>query len=127
MRATGNVVDEERLVGRGRVEPLHVGDRLVRQVGGEVVAGLSDPGGNLGRVLEQERRPLVGLTAHEAIEVIEAHANGPLIVWASRAVLITWRIVVFAKPGGGVAVLLQNRADGGVVNSDHGVVARIAG
>ena len=102
-------------------------DGLVRQVGGEVVIGLADPGENLGRVLEQIRRPLVGLAAHEAVEVIEAHADRPLIERPGGAVLIARRVVVLAEPGCGVAVLLQDRADGGILGADHGIVARIAG
>ena len=115
MGAAGHVVDEERLVGRGGIELSHVLDRLVRHVGGQVVAGLADPGEDLGGVLEQVRRPLVGLAAHEAVEVVEAHADGPLVEGPGRAVLIARRVVVLAEPGRGVAVLLQDLADGGVV------------
>ena len=55
VRAAGDVVEKERLVGRGGVQPLHVLDRLVRHVGGEVVAGLSDPRKDLGVIAEQPR------------------------------------------------------------------------
>src|SRR6516165_2699765 len=115
MGATRDVVYEERLIRRGGIEPLYVRDGLVRQVGGEVVAGLPDPGKNLRHVLEEVRGPLVGLASQEAIEVLEAHADGPLIEWASRAVLIAWRVVVLSEPGCRVAVLLQDRADRGVL------------
>ena len=40
MGAAGHVVDEERLVGRGRVQAVHVVDGVVRHIGDEVVAGL---------------------------------------------------------------------------------------
>ena len=104
-----------------------MGDRVVRHVRGQIVAGVSDPGENLGGVPEQIWRPLVGLAAHEAVEVVEAHADRPLVERSRHAVLIARRVVVLAEPGCGVAVLLQDRADGGALRSDDAVVARIAG
>ena len=103
--SAGNVIDEERLVGRHGVELLHVLDRLVRHVGGEVVAGLADPREDLGVIAEQIRRPLVGLAAHEAVEVVEAHPRRPLIEWARHAVLEARRVVVLAEPRCGIAVV----------------------
>src|SRR4029079_14296342 len=102
-------------------------DRLVRQVGGEVVARLPNPGSYLGRVLKQIRRPLIGLAAHEAVEIIEAHTARPLVERPGRAVLIAWRVVVLAEPGRGVAVLFQDRTDGGALGADDGVIAWIPG
>src|SRR5215469_6786160 len=87
MGAAGDVVDKERLIGRGGVEPSQMSDGVVCQVGRQIVVGLSDPWENLSGVLEQIRRPLVGLAAHEAIEVVETHADGPLVEGTDRAVL----------------------------------------
>ena len=53
VRAAGNVVEEERLVRRGGVQFLHVLDRLVRHVGGQVVARLADPRRDLSVVPEE--------------------------------------------------------------------------
>ena len=106
--AAGHVIDEERLVGRRCVQAVHVADRLVRHVGGEVVAGLADPRKDLGVIAEQVGRPLVGLAAHEAVEVLEAHARWPLIEGTGRAVLKRRGVVVLAEPRRGVAVLLQD-------------------
>ena len=124
--SAGHVVEEERLVGRRGIELLHVADGLVRHVGGEVVAGLADPRKDLGVVLEQVRRPLVGLAAHEAVEVIEAHPRRPLVEGAGDAVLEGRRVVVLAEPRGGVAVVLEDPADGRVVRADDRVIARVS-
>ena len=75
MRAAGHVIEEERLVRRSGIQLLHVLDRLVRHIGGQVVAGLPDPRKDLGMIAEEIGRPLVGLTAHEPIEILEAHPD----------------------------------------------------
>jgi hypothetical protein len=127
MGAPGYVIKEERLVGRGRVQVAQMFDGLVGQIGGEVVAGLADKREYLGMVTEQVRRPLVGLPAHKAVEILETQSRGPLIVRPGNAVLKTRRVVVLAKPGGGVTALLQDCADGGILNTDDGIVAWITG
>ena len=71
--------------------------------------------------------PLVGVAAYESIEVLKAHAYGPLIEWPSRAGLEFRRVVVFSKPSRPVAVVLQDAADGGLVAGNDTVVAGIAG
>src|SRR5208283_3998395 len=97
---------------------------LVRHVGCEVVSGLADPREYLGVIPEQVRRPLVGLAAQEAVEVIEAHPRRPLIEGPRRAVLKARRVVVLAEPRRGVAVAFEDRADGRIVRTDDGVIAR---
>ena len=67
------------------------------------------------------------LAAHEAVEVIEPHADGPLRERPGRAVLVIRRVVVLAEPRGRVAVLLQDFADGAVVDADVAIVAGEAG
>jgi hypothetical protein len=69
----GNVIEKERLIRCGRVEVAQMFDGLVGQIGGEVVAGVTDEGEDLGVIAEEVRRPLVGLAAHEAVEVFKAH------------------------------------------------------
>ena len=78
-------------------------------------------------VLKQIRRPLVGLTAHEAIEIVEAHPRRPLVKRPGGAVLIGGGVVVLAKPRGRIAVALENLTDGRLVRGDDGVIARKAG
>ncbi len=124
--AARNVVHEERLVGRHRVEAAHVLDRLVREVGGEVVAGLPDPREDLRVIAEQIRLPLVGLAAHEPVEVLEAHPRWPLVEGAGDAVLEARRIVILAEPRRGVAVFREDAADRRVLGPDDRVVAGIA-
>ena len=61
VRAAGHVIDEEWLVWRGVIQPPHVVYRIIRHVGGEVVAGVSYPRKDLCLVAEEKRRPLVSL------------------------------------------------------------------
>ena len=127
MGAAGDVVAEERLVRRGGIELLQMVDRVVRHAGDHVVVRVVAEREDLRGVAEEERRPLVGLAAHEPVEVLEAHADGPLGERAGRAVLVRRRVVVLAEPRGGVAVLLQDLTDRAVIDADGGVVARVAG
>ncbi len=78
-------------------------------------------------VAEQPRRPLVGFAAHEAVEIVEAHARGPLIERTRGRIGVSGGVVVLAEPRGGVAVILQDVADRGVVRTDDRIVARKAG
>src|SRR5260370_7736219 len=78
-------------------------------------------------ITKQVRRPLVGLAAHEAIEVLEAHSRRPLVVRSSDAVLIGGRVVILAEPRRGVTVILEDRADAGVLQADDRVIARVTG
>ena len=71
--------------------------------------------------------PLIGLTAHEPIEILKAHPAGPLVKGSGQAVEIGRRVMILAEPGSGVAVVLQDRADGGFVLVMMRIVARIAG
>src|SRR5271156_3941931 len=128
VRAAGHVIEEERLVRRGRVQVVHVLDGVVGQVGGEVVAFLTDPWVHRSRIAEQVGRPLVGFATQEAIEILKAHADRPLVEGASRGAVSEARgVVVFAEPRGGVAVLLQYLSDGSVILTDDGIIARVAG
>ena len=127
VRAAGDVVDEERLLRRQRVDPVHVGDRLVGHRGGEVIRRVADEGIDVRRVADEVRRlPLIGVAAHEAVEVLEAHADRPLVERAVRACLEGRRVVVLAEPRRPVAVVLQDPADRRLVLGDDAVVARVA-
>ena len=105
----GGEVDEERLVRHQRLllaDPL---DRPVGHVLGEVVALLGGPVRlDRHRVPVDRRRPLVGLGADEAVEVLEpAATGGPGVERSHRAGLPHRHLVALAELGGGVAVQLQ--------------------
>jgi hypothetical protein len=51
-----------------------------------------------GRIAVQVGLPLAGVTADEAVEVLEAHAIRPLLKWPSLGRLIAGRVVVLAEP-----------------------------
>src|SRR5216684_7648340 len=128
MRAAGHVIDEERLVWRGCVQIPHVPNSVVRQVSGEVVAGMSDPRVDLRMITEQIRLPLIGLPAQVAVEILKAHTRRPLIEGpGGAAVLKTGCVMVLPKPRRSVAVLFQDLADSGALRTDDGVIARVAG
>ena len=73
----------------------------------------------------QVRLPLAGVAADKAVEIFEAHAVRPLIERPGLARLVRRRVVVLAEPRGGVAVRLQDRADGAFVDRDDRIVTRI--
>ena len=78
MRGAGGEVREERLVRRQRLlapDPL---DRLVRHVGREVVVRVVRRL-HLDRAVVDQRRPLIGLAADEAVELVESGMRGPAI------------------------------------------------
>src|SRR4029077_17065704 len=64
--------------------------------------------------------------AHEPVEILETHADRPLIEWASGAVEIGRSVMVLAKPRCGITVLSENRSDCGALRADNGVVTREA-
>src|SRR5208282_93224 len=85
----------------------------------------ADPRKYLGRIAKEVGRPLIGLAAHEPVEILEAHADRPLVERPGHAVLKAGGVMFFAKPRGGVTVVPQDRADGSVLRPDDGVIARI--
>jgi hypothetical protein len=128
MGAAGHVIDEERPIWYKGVDPLHVRNGLVRHGGREVKAWIAQERIDVRRVAGQVRRlPLVGVTAHESVEILEAHADWPLVEGAVLACLKGRRVVVLAEPGGAVAVVLQNLADRRLVLLDEAVLSREAG
>src|SRR5258708_26012212 len=55
-----------------------------------------------------ERRPLVGLTADEAVELVEARAGRPAVGWTGRAHLPCCGLVRFAERRRAVAIEPQH-------------------
>ncbi len=96
VRRARREIHEEGLVGRERLLELHPGDRLVGHVGHEVVARVV---GRLdaGQAVVETGIPLVGLTAHEAVELVEARAAGPSVGRPGGADLPRRRLVVLAE------------------------------
>ena len=97
---------------RGPQVPQHP-NRLVSKVFGEVVALF----GGVGRfdgvvVLDEVRVPLVGLSAEEAVEPVEALGQRPLRFASARREVLDRHVVVLAQPHRGVTVVLQDLPDG---------------
>src|SRR5262245_34199354 len=118
MRAARHVVDEERLVGRERLELSNMVDGLVGHGGRGIPARIALEGIDRGGVAEQVRLPLAGVAADEAVEILEAHAGRPLMERTGLARLIERRVVVLAEPRSRVAVLFQDGANGAAVSPD---------
>ena len=107
MRRPGCVVDEERLVGRHRLLRLDPVDRLVGHVHGEVVV-VHLRRLDLDRPVVDERIPLVGLTADEAVELVESLMRGPAIERSRHTRLPRGRLVPLAERAGAVSVEPQH-------------------
>ena len=84
VRGARREVDEERLVGRQRLLVLDPGHRLVRHVGHEVVVRVVRQL-DLGDAVVEVGRPLVGLAADEAVELVEALVGRPAVEGAGDA------------------------------------------
>ena len=123
VRAAGGVVDEERFLRIDLVEHFDVRDRVVGHGRGEVPFRIADVGIDRRGLAEQVRLPLAGVAADEAVEVIEAHADRPAVERPGLARLERRHVVVLAEPRGGVAVVLEDAADGRAVFADDAVVA----
>ena len=127
VRAAGHVIDEERLLRCERVDAIYVGDRFVRHRGGEIPAGLADIGIDRRHVPEEVRLPLAGVAADEAVEILEAHADRPLVEGPVLARLKCRRVVVLAEPGRAITVVLEDPTDGRLVTRNDRIIAGVAG
>jgi hypothetical protein len=92
--AARHVVDEEWLLWRDRLEFLDVPDGLVGHGRGQVPARIALEGVDRRRIAVQVRRPLVGVAADEAIEVLEAHTVRPLVEGSGLGRLLEGRVVI---------------------------------
>jgi hypothetical protein len=122
-----HIVDKERIVGCGCIQIPHMFNRLIGQVGCQIVTRIIYKRKDLRVIAEKVWRPLIGLTAHESIEILEAHTRGPLVERSGNTVLKVWCIVVLAKPGSGITIVLKNGTDAGIVQSDDRIITRITG
>src|SRR5271169_4763985 len=128
VRAAGTVVNQERHIRINVVDLIHPVDRVIRHRGNQVPLRVPDEGLDMRGISEQRaRRPLVGVAAHEPVEVLEPHAGRPLVERTCRARLIDWRVVILAVPRCFVTVLEEDAANRGAIAADHAVVAGEAG
>ena len=126
MGGSGRVVHQERFVGRHRLLELHPVDRLVGHVGGEVVTrGVRSV--DLDDSVVDQRLPLVGFPADEAIELLEALMRRPAIVGAGHGDLPRGRLVPLAERSRVVSVLTKNLSQWHDARRNLTLVAREAG
>jgi hypothetical protein len=126
VRGTGCEVHEEGPLGRQRLLRLQPLDGLVRHVGHEVVVRVVRQLHRRGAVIDQ-RRPLIGLATHEAVELVETRACGPAAGRAGDADLPGGGFVVFAELRGAVAVQTQCLGQRGHALRLLACVARVGG
>ena len=111
-------VQEEGLARAGRLLVADEADRLVHDVGREVVVG------RVGRldvvvVEHQFRMPLVGLALQEAEVAVEAALQRPLVVGAGGRRVLHGGEVPLAHGEGGIALVAQHLGHGGGVVGGH--------
>ncbi len=127
MDSAGDVVHEEGLAGREFFELFDMLDRFIGHGRGKVPAGVVLEGINGRRVAKEVRLPLAGVAADKPVEILEAHADRPLIERPGLAVREKRRVMIFTEPRGRVSVVLQDRADSTLLNGDDRVVTGEAG
>ena len=126
MDRPGGEVDEEWFVRRKGLLVLDPADRLVRHIGHQVIAWIMrnlDPR----KILVQRRDILVGLAAHEAVELVEAGAGRPEGGGAGGADVPGRRLVPLAKRRRAVTVQPQRLGKWGNAVRTHAGVARESG
>src|SRR4029450_9807750 len=96
-------------------------ETAVRLPGDEVQPRLANVRKDRRGVPEKIRLPLVRIAADEAVEVLEAHADGPLVERPVLARLEGRRVVILPEPGGAVTVVFQDPADRRLVAGDDAV------
>src|SRR5262249_24352110 len=100
VRGAGRVFHEDRLRRIGLLDARHPVDGIVGQRGDEFPGArrLAQKRVDLRRVAEEVRLPLVRVTADEAVEILETHADRPLVERADLARGERGRVVVLAEP-----------------------------
>ena len=105
MRGAERKIHEERSAGVGLLLVANLGNRVVDEVFGQMIARAFRRIDEM-IVLHEQRRPLVGLAAKKAVISLEAHAERPMIEGARRRVGGVWGEVPFAERDRVIAVLL---------------------
>jgi hypothetical protein len=91
-------------------------DGLVGQVLGEVIALLRTIRLlNEAVVFDEVGIPIVGLTAEETVEAIEALLQRPLLATGPRGNVLLGNVVILPQPEGAEAVVLENLSYGGAL------------
>jgi len=127
MGCAGSIVDKEGLIRVECVYGLHVINRVIRHCSDQIEVGIVLERVDIGRVANQiARLPLAGVTAHEPVEIIEAHTDRPLIKWPDLTGGEIRRIVILAKPGRHVAVPLEYSCNRRIILGHDGVIAGVA-
>ncbi len=127
MLGAGREVDEERLVWRELLAVADEADRLVHQVGREVIALLRRLRRfDLAVVVDEIGVVLAGVAAEEAIVALEAAPQRPAVVGPGGTDLLGGRQMPFPERVGVVALPEQNLGQEAILERDRAVGAGIA-
>ncbi len=101
-----------------------VGDRLIDQIGGQVIAASEGTRRvDVAVVAYQFRGVLVGLGIHESVEAVEAAAQWPAVERPCCAGLGQWRDMPLAQHVVAVTVFTQHLGDGAGFPSDLATIS----
>ena len=119
----GRPVHEEWPGRVARAARLDHRDRLISEVGAQVVVGLSWLAHGC-EIANEGRAPIVGIGREEAVEAIEALACRPVVERARRRSLGGRKVIPLAECKGRIARLMEIGGDRPRRRRDVGVVAR---
>ncbi len=120
------VVLQPGFVGRDRAKHADALDGAVGQVLVKVVVLGVMGGFDRFDVLDERRRPLVGIAADEAVEVLEPESGRPQVVRTGLTAVPIGNVVILAVPRGVPAVLLEHLGKRAGAFRHERVVAREA-
>ena len=112
VHGAGRPEQEERPVGIDRGVRGDVVDRPVGQIGGQVIVRLAHPGLRRTMIVPKQRAVIVRVGRHEAIEMVEALAAGPMVKRAALRSFRQRRVIPFAEREGFKARVLEMLGDG---------------
>src|SRR5262249_17700089 len=118
---------QPRFGGRHRVLHAHPPNGLIGEIGIQDVVGFSRVRLDRLDVFVQRREPVVCFCANEAVEVFEAKAGWPKILWSGLAGTPVGHGVVLPEPRRVVPVPTQDLTDGAAAFRHQRVVARKTG
>ena len=122
---TRREIKEEWLIGGGRVLRADPVDGAIGQIANQDVVRVVERAATPASCFRKRWVPLVGVAAEEAVEVLESHCPGPLVVGPARTLHPLRNEVVLAEPCRVVAVVDENVADRADTLGDDRGVARI--
>ena len=112
VHGAGRPEQEERPIGINRGVRGEVVDGAIGQIGGEVIIRRVHPSLRWTMIVPQQRAVIVRIGSHEAVEMVEALAAGPVVERAAAGSFRQGRVIPFADREGFKAGVLEMLGDG---------------